>query len=177
MTTAPTRALSGHVLVTGSRTFPWPNRVYFALNHYAFSTLEWRERNPLWRMKVTDGACETGTDLFSRQWCEETHFSFVDHNPMPADWAKFKRGAGPERNERMVRQDDPPVDHAFVFMNEGYTGPLNRGTRDCLRRIHQHVIPHTVTMTDAWGFIYTAECIPLTAPAPGCPFFDGRERG
>lgn len=62
-----------------------------------------------------------GVDLIGRQWAKNNHIPCVE---MPADWEKFGKGAGQERNRRMARYAD-----ALIAVWDG----SSRGTHHMIR--------------------------------------------
>lgn len=82
------------VVVTGSRAWQDRSAVFRAL------TRLWADHGPF---TLVHGACSTGADFMAHEWydllgrhegCYEVQFH--------ADWDGLGKGAGPERNERMI---------------------------------------------------------------------------
>ena len=62
------------------------------------------------------GDCPTGVDKFVLEYCRENN---VQNTVFKADWNKYKRGAGPRRNEEMLK-------HADMLL--AFPGPDSKGT-------------------------------------------------
>lgn len=75
------------------------------------------------RLFVIVGDCETGLDLYVREFCE-AHKSQLNHAVFEADWPKYGKAAGPKRNTVMV-QMKPDLLLSF---------PGGRGTADMTRQ-------------------------------------------
>lgn len=69
------------------------------------------------------GCCETGLDLFVREFCEANK-DRLNHIVCEADWNKYGKAAGPKRNTVMVNLK-PDLLLSF---------PGNRGTADMTRQ-------------------------------------------
>ena len=54
------------------------------------------------KLTVVHGACPSGTDAIVDRWARRRDDSGVVVETHPANWALFKRNAGPIRNQRMV---------------------------------------------------------------------------
>lgn len=106
------------LLVTGSRHYPYGERVWGALEKL-------RAERP--GMSLLVGDCPTGVDRMALEWARERG---VPHHVEVADWNAFppghpaRRGAGPRRNEVMAKRK-PDLVLAF---------PGGAGTADMLRR-------------------------------------------
>lgn len=72
-------------LVTGSRNWPDPVFVWNVLN----------QKGP---DLVIHGACPTGADDHTKEWCFKTQTPQI---LMPAQWDKYGKSAGPNRNMGM----------------------------------------------------------------------------
>jgi hypothetical protein len=109
------------VLVTASRTWPFPEMV-------------WAELDTLHRvadeMVVVHGHCPRGGDAHASAWCDERGVVEERH---PADWKQFGRAAGPIRNLQMVRLG---ADVCLAFIMQG-----SRGASGCALLAEQHEIP------------------------------------
>lgn len=82
-------------------------------------------------LHITEGPITTiiaggarGADYWAEWWAKE-HEKTVDYVRFPADWNKYKKGAGAIRNQQMIDEGKPDLILAF---------PGNRGTRDMLQR-------------------------------------------
>lgn len=64
----------------------------------------------------------TGADSLAGEWAHRNH---IPCNVFSADWRKYGKGAGPERNQRMLDQFKPDLVLAF---------PGGRGTADMVKR-------------------------------------------
>lgn len=83
-----------------------------------FATLDRvRAKHP--GLEIAQGACQTGADLYAREWARERG---VDCHDYPADWA-LGRKAGPLRNSHMLVHFGPDAVVAFFGGD---------GTRDCV---------------------------------------------
>lgn len=104
------------IIVTGSRDLPNPGPIRDAL----FSV--WDELGR--PFVVVHGACPTGADAYADWWAVEHALAGILVERHPADWARFGRSGGPQRNADMVRLGAHKV--------LGF--PLGRspGTRGCL---------------------------------------------
>lgn len=110
------------VVVTGGR-------------HFANQLLVFRVLDALQPSRVSEGDCPSGADLFARQWRD---MNGVAGESYAADWypahlgGRLDRGAGPRRNGRMLRAENPNLVIAFRG---------NRGTRDCSEQARAMNIP------------------------------------
>lgn len=83
------------VIVTGSRTWRDPERVYEALDEVATAG----------DFTLVHGACIHGADHYAHQWYRRQQVmssARVTEDPFPADWSTYGRSAGPIRNAEMV---------------------------------------------------------------------------
>jgi hypothetical protein len=95
------------VLVTGSRAFPDPVRVAHEL------TQLYLQHGPY---TLIHGACATGADAAAHHWYETAGADLgVIEIKYHADWAQFKKRAGPIRNEKMVKEAGADLVLAFFF--------------------------------------------------------------
>ena len=74
---------------------------------------------------IIQGGCPDGIDAMGRSLARDIHF---DVETFPADWEKYKTGAGPIRNQQMA---DAGADLCLAFPNAD--GP-SLGTWDMIRR-------------------------------------------
>lgn len=91
---------SMRVLVTGSREWPQPNRVWEELDYVAWCT-------HASEIVVVHGACPDSPDITAREWVaaradEWSPYVYVVEDPYPANWKDLKKRAGFVRNEHMV---------------------------------------------------------------------------
>lgn len=84
------------ILVTGSRD--WSD---YATIREALAVYHGRG----YRVTVRHGECYDGADMLADRAAKELGFKT---DPMPADWQKYKRAAGPKRNTAMVEKDPKP---------------------------------------------------------------------
>lgn len=75
-----------------------------------------------------------GADRMSREWAEARG---VPVDPYPADWGRYRKGAGPIRNQQMIDEGKP--DKAFAFHPNLEN---SRGTADMVKRLENHGIPY-----------------------------------
>lgn len=109
------------MLICGSRTWndPYPiSQVVIALSRDAV---------------VIQGGAQ-GADACARGAAILQGLTVEDYE---ADWANLGKGAGPRRNQRMLREGDPDVVWAFIDK------PLeeSRGTADMVRRAKEAGVP------------------------------------
>jgi hypothetical protein len=107
------------ILVCGGRDFL--DRVYL------FSVLDkclTENRN----IEIISGMAR-GADMFAYEWAKENH---VKCHEFPADWDRYKKAAGPIRNQQMIDEGYPDLGIAFKGTS---------GTADMVRRLHNHNIP------------------------------------
>lgn len=116
------------IIVTGWRYWPYPVAV-------------WKQLDARFRMlgpfTLFHGACEDrstgeliGADRHADDWGNAQRGVLVERRP--ADWDRFKRSAGPIRNQGMVDEAltlAPPENiHGLAF-----PGPGSRGTINCIK--------------------------------------------
>lgn len=113
------------VVVTGGRNHEDRQRVFASLDcvHNQF-TID----------LMVQGGCQTGADLFARQWATAAG---VDCRTYAANWGAHGKAAGPIRNARMV--EDSKADVVLAF-------PGGAGTADCVRKAQAAGIPVNPTM-------------------------------
>jgi hypothetical protein len=89
------------VLVTGSRDWPDPSRVYRELSRLLAWAYEWGYHT----LTVVHGDCPTGADKHASDWCSFPHalasISVIEEKH-PADWKNHGKAAGFMRNQEMV---------------------------------------------------------------------------
>ena len=66
-----------------------------------------------------------GADFLARVWAKGRRVPFVKEERYPADWNKYKGGAGPIRNKKMLDEGKPDLVVAF---------PGGRGTADMIKQ-------------------------------------------
>lgn len=79
-----------------------------------------------------------GADLIAQALAE---WMGIPMDPFPADWDGRGRGAGPERNQRMI---DSGVDAVYAFKTRFDRSMRSGGTEDCVRRALNAGIPAMV---------------------------------
>lgn len=118
------------VIVTGSRKWPSPREVHFALgltfcNNGSFT--------------LVHGACATGADAAAHEWFEIAgRMLGCLEVPYRADWNKHGRAAGPIRNKAMV---DAGADLVLAFPL-----PAGSGTQHTIQLAREAGIE-----TKVWG--------------------------
>lgn len=98
------------VIVTGSRTWDEPDRIYSHLELLGIV-------EPL---TVVHGACPQGADYYAHIWAKglvQRRGYEVTEEPYPADWERYPRAAGVLRNELMVSKG---ADVCLVYLNPCY---------------------------------------------------------
>lgn len=109
------------VLVTGDREWDDIKTVIDVLEQLPPDTI------------LVHGACR-GADNTCAAVAEALGFTV---RPYPADWDRFRRGAGPIRNQQMLdceHRPDEPVDLCLAFHNNF---SQSRGTRDMVSRVEK----------------------------------------
>jgi hypothetical protein len=114
--------------VCGSRRWPWPHTVEAVLDRL---TARYGQG-----LVVIEGAA-TGADRAAHDWCCRHDLGEDRHRCYPVDWAAEKRSrpdrwrmAGPERNTRMLLNEQPRLVIAF---HDHFT-PASGGTSDMALR-------------------------------------------
>lgn len=89
------------ILVTGSRDWPDDRSVEHALNNVIIEMLAERGSEPV---TIVHGGCPTGADAHAARWAHEMieRGRPVTVERHPADWDRYGRRAGFERNAEMV---------------------------------------------------------------------------
>jgi len=75
------------------------------------------------------GGMATGVDAAGERYARRRDLPFT---PMPADWTRYGRGAGPVRNEAMAVEAG--AGGALIAIHDG----KSRGTADMIRRAERH---------------------------------------
>lgn len=89
------------LLVCGTRTFDDAEFLFRALDNLA------REHHII---VVIEGEAK-GADLLSREWAEARG---IPVEAYPADWARMRKSAGPQRNRQMLKEGKPDFVAAFL---------------------------------------------------------------
>ena len=115
--------LEYRVVVFGSRHAkdPWPVR-----QELSRRKMQWPPG-----LVIVNG-CAPGIDSFARQWAVDLGIPVDDYPIRVADWDRYKKGAGPRRNQQMIDEGKP---------NEGIAFPGGSGTLDMLDRMEHAGIP------------------------------------
>ena len=71
------------------------------------------------------GDCPTGADKFALDACIKLDWSYEVHK---ADWARYRRGAGPKRNTAMLDRTDGGVLAFHTNIKR------SKGTKDCVKQ-------------------------------------------
>ena len=126
--------MSNHlVVVTGARDWPDGEGLVAMLREGLRQALEGDCEN----FFVLHGDCRTGADRWARDWADK---SFAAQSfPMPAQWDKWGKVAGPMRNTAMAEVASN-LDgcgwevscHAFGLKDS------RGGTRDCVTKLEAH---------------------------------------
>jgi hypothetical protein len=137
------------VLVCGSRRWPWPGTVEAVLDRLAARHGE--------HLVVIEGAAR-GADHAAHLWCQRHGLPEDRHRCHPVDWAAERRArprqwrlAGPERNSRMLLQDQPQL----IICFHGHFDPTSGGTSDMalrglLRQVPVWLVPGEDPDTGRW---------------------------
>ncbi|MEU7206850.1 SLOG family protein [Streptomyces sp. NPDC044989] len=123
------------VLVCGSRRWPWPHTVEAVLDRL---TTRYGQG-----LVVIEGAA-TGADRAAHGWCRRHGLGEGRHRCYPVDWSAEKRSrpdrwrmAGPERNTRMLLNEQPRLVIAF----HDHFNPASGGTSDMALRAALSQVP------------------------------------
>ena len=73
---------------------------------------------------IVHGDCPTGADAIAKKFCHEWGWT---EEPHPANWSKYRKGAGPVRNTEMVEAG--PYEVCLAFPLEG-----GSGSQDCMTK-------------------------------------------
>jgi hypothetical protein len=85
---------------------------------------------------VIHGACPDGADFLADRIAREFGLTpDVDLIREPAQWGRYKKAAGPIRNQEMLDKHHPTVVHAFRY------GTKSSGTDDMVRRARKADVP------------------------------------
>jgi hypothetical protein len=137
------------VLVCGSRSWPWPGTVEAVLDR-----LTARHGNQL---VVIEGAAR-GADHAAHLWCLRHGLPGDRHRCHPVDWVAERRTrprqwrlAGPERNSRMLLQDQPQL---IICFHDQFD-PASGGTSDMalrglLRQVSVWLVPSEDPAVGRW---------------------------
>lgn len=109
------------VCVCGGRDYADRNAVFAALNDI------YPREVALAPLVIVEGGAR-GADHFAKEWAilgsALKGTDQIVHEPHPAQWTKYRRAAGPRRNQEMV---DSGLDLLLAF-------PGGTGTRDMIRK-------------------------------------------
>ena len=128
------------VLVCGSRRWPWPATVAAVLDRLAA-----RHGGQL---VVIEGAAR-GADHAAHLWCERHGLPENRHRCHPVDWRAERQArprqwrlAGPERNSRMLLQDQPQLIICFHGQFDAASGGTSdMALRGLLRQVPVWLVP------------------------------------
>lgn len=104
------------VLVTGSRSWPWPCAVEYELDQIYEGLGD--------SLTLVHGDCPTGVDSVANLWGWSKRFALVEKHP--ADWAALGKPAGLIRNQQMV---DLGADLCLAFIHN-----QSKGATHCAER-------------------------------------------
>jgi predicted Rossmann-fold nucleotide-binding protein len=102
------------LVITGGRDYGDKQAVYEALDAV-------KKKHP--ELKVLIHGDARGADTLGKEWALERG---ITPEPYPANWNKYKNGAGPMRNQEMIDRGKPDAAVAF---------PGNSGTSDMIKRL------------------------------------------
>lgn len=94
---------------------------------FVYNTLNDIHKNEPIGILIQGGA--NGADLLASDWANQEE---IDCIRVPAKWSKEGRGAGPRRNERMLKKYDPDLVVAF---------PGGKGTKNMIRLAEENNTP------------------------------------
>lgn len=121
------------ILVCGSRDWEDPHAVYIVLA--GAKTLSDSLEEPL---EIVHGAAK-GADTIAGQMGDLLGATII---PVPADWNKDGKAAGPLRNQKMLDEHDIQVTYAFRLPGK------SNGTDDMVRRSKSAGIPTYVIRSE-----------------------------
>ena len=113
------------VLVCGDRNWTDRKRVFVVLSHVYAGWLATKEEGETFT--IIEGQCR-GADKIGGEWAEMMKKRGVIHDPVPAQWDRYGRGAGPKRNQEMLDRNPDLV----VAFHDAITE--SRGTKDMVGR-------------------------------------------
>jgi hypothetical protein len=128
------------VLVCGSRRWPWPGTVEAVLDRLAARHGE--------QLVVIEGAAR-GADHAAHLWCQRHGLPENRHRCHPVDWRAERQArprqwrlAGPERNSRMLLQDQPQLIICFHdYFDAASGGTSDMALRGLLRQVPVWLVP------------------------------------
>lgn len=127
--------MSIRILITGSRVWPHEKAIGAAISSFIVNGLGMLPGiDDLCDIVIVHGDCPTGADHFADKWAEDhiiPEGGAIERHP--ANWPRYRRGAGPKRNQHMV---DLGANVCLAFPMPG-----GRGTQDCMRRARKAGIP------------------------------------
>jgi hypothetical protein len=129
------------VLVCGDREWPESDRDYmyeqldqFHAEHHIDIIIEGEQR---------------GADIMSREWAKSRG---IPHDPYPAAWRQYHKGAGPIRNRKMMREGKP--DYVLAF----HRNPsVSKGTKDMVSVAQENGVPYKWLPSGATNMTLFAE--------------------
>jgi hypothetical protein len=107
------------VVVTGSRDFTDEHILDRIIEGLLTDAKDWNDT-----LFLAHGACPTGADKFVQEWDGVASVAVM---PYPANWSRDGNAAGPIRNKKMLKAEDPDLVLAFFKR-----GAKNRGTKNCV---------------------------------------------
>lgn len=124
--------ITGKILVTGDRHWNDERTMEEVIKTLPEGTL------------VVHGAC-SGADWFADEVAKKLGYAT---DPIPADWDKLKRAAGPVRNREMVKKH-PDISWVYAFHNDIAS---SKGTKDMVSVAEKAHIPVEL-VTSRWPVI------------------------
>jgi|RhiMetdeSRZDD1v2_1073273.scaffolds.fasta_scaffold325799_2 SLOG family YspA-like protein len=120
------------LLVTGSRD--WEGRYAEARINQVLNTVLALSDILGDKLTVVHGACPTGADQITDAWAVRREHDGVAVERYPANWQRYGKGAGPRRNEELVRLG---ADMCIGFLRQDNS----TGTKNCLALSRHAGIP------------------------------------
>lgn len=103
------------ILITGSRTWPEPEKVEAAILLWVSANVPEGEKT-----MIVHGDCPHGADYHAKRFALNQWW--LEHEPHPADWEGRGKKAGFDRNREMVELG---ADVCFAFIHNGSNGATN----------------------------------------------------
>ena len=116
------------ILVCGGRHFE-----NYTLLKNILAIVTWAKSTFPWDVEIVSGHCR-GADRLGEKWAEEKNASV---KIFPADWALYKKSAGPIRNKQMI-------DYITCFANKvvvAFVSPNSKGTKQTIKLAQKNNIP------------------------------------